>query len=65
MKTQMHSVIIADDRPKWMQAEDRVMACWSRCPLYKKCSSRFGMDCKKLGGSEIPRLGKRTGRKKK
>ena len=49
-------VIIADDRPDWMKREDEVMACMTRCYLYKKCSSRFGARCKKLGGTEIPKI---------
>lgn len=55
----MAAVIIADDRPKWMQEEDRRMACMSRCSLFKRCSSLLGMDCKSLGGTEIPKLGGR------
>jgi hypothetical protein len=52
----MQNVLIADDRPKWMRDEDRRMACMTRCSLYKRCSSRIGSDCKKLGGSEIPKI---------
>lgn len=52
----MENVIIADDRPKWMQDEDRRAVCSARCSLYKRCSSKFGTDCKKLGGSEIPKI---------
>jgi hypothetical protein len=56
MFSSMQNVIIADDRQAWVKKEDRVMACLSRCSLYKKCSSHHGMDCKKLGGNEIPKL---------
>lgn len=52
----MQKVIIADDRPKWVREEDNMMICLTRCSLYKKCSSRFGMECKRLGGTEIPKL---------
>ncbi|WP_248891545.1 hypothetical protein [Bacillus methanolicus] len=52
----MQNVLIADDRPAWVREEDKMMTCLLRCPLYKRCSSRYGMDCKKLGGSEIPKL---------
>jgi hypothetical protein len=52
----MQNITIADDRPAWVKKEDRVMACLTRCSLYKKCSSHHGMNCKKLGGTEIPKL---------
>lgn len=52
----MQKVVIADDRPKWMREEDTKMICFTRCSLYKKCSSRLGIDCKRLGGTEIPRV---------
>lgn len=52
----MENVLIADDCPDWIKSEDRVMACSARCSLFKKCSSRIGFDCKKLGGSEIPKI---------
>ncbi len=55
-RLQLQNVVIADDRPAWVKKVDKVMACWTRCSLYKKCSSRMGIDCKKLGGSEIPKL---------
>lgn len=48
-------VIIADDRPLWMKKEDERALC-ERCFLFKKCMSRFGLDCKKLGGTEIPKI---------
>ncbi|MBY0122182.1 hypothetical protein [Bacillus sp. S/N-304-OC-R1] len=54
----MITVIIADDRPKWMQEEDKRMACITRCSLFKRCSSRFGTDCKRLGGTDIPKVKK-------
>lgn len=52
----MLNVLIADDRPEWMRVEDKRMVCFTHCSLYKKCSSHHGMDCKKLGGSEIPKI---------
>jgi hypothetical protein len=52
----MQTVVIADDRPAWMIKEDRMMACLTRCSLHKRCSSRFGMDCKRLGGTEVPKI---------
>lgn len=54
----MQRVVIADDRPTWVKREDRMMACMSRCNLYRFCSSRIGSDCKRLGGLEIPKLQK-------
>jgi hypothetical protein len=56
MGISMQNIIIADDRPAWVKKEDRVMACLSRCSLYKKCSSHYGTDCKKMGGDKIPKL---------
>ncbi|MGY3717036.1 hypothetical protein ACWE42_16100 [Sutcliffiella cohnii] len=50
------NVIISDGRTDWMKKEDRIMTCMNRCAQYKHCSSRFGTDCKKLGGSEIPKI---------
>lgn len=50
------NIIIADDRPKWMREEDLIVACQTHCHLFKRCSSRFGCDCKRLGGSEIPKI---------
>lgn len=50
-------VIIADDRKPWMIEEDKRAVC-ERCFLYKRCSSRFGLDCKRLGGTEIPKMRK-------
>jgi hypothetical protein len=60
-----HQVIIADDRKDWMKVEDMVMACLTRCRHYHNCSSRIGTECKKLGGTEIPkiRFQKRVGKK--
>lgn len=54
-------VVIADDRPKWQQKEDREMACMTRCSLYKKCSSRHGFDCRHLGGDTVPKINNRGG----
>ncbi len=51
-----NKVILADDRKPWMIKEDREMACLTRCSLYKVCASRHGMDCRRFGGSEIPKL---------
>ncbi|BBP87446.1 hypothetical protein BsIDN1_10640 [Bacillus safensis] len=33
----------------WVQKEDKLMACMTRCKQFKQCSSRFGADCKKDG----------------
>lgn len=52
----MVAVVIADDRPLWMRVEDKRAACEKRCSLFKRCSSRLGGDCKKLGGTEIPKI---------
>jgi len=52
----MMNVVIVDDRKPWMIKEDREMTCFSRCPLYKRCSTRKGFDCKRLGGNDIPKL---------
>lgn len=52
----MHSVLIADDRPAWIRKEDKMMACFLRCSLYKGCSSRMGAACNRLGGTEIPKV---------
>lgn len=49
-------VIFIDERKPWMITEDREWACFSRCPFYKKCSTRMGHDCKRLGGGYIPKL---------
>lgn len=51
-----NNVIIADDRKPWMIKEDREMACLTRCSLHKVCASRHGMDCKRMGGTEIPKV---------
>lgn len=65
----MQKVIIADDRAEWMKKEDDLMICLTRCSLYKKCSSRFGAECKKLGGTKIAKVrggnGKQSKAKKK
>jgi hypothetical protein len=53
---QQSNVVIADDRAAWMVKEDKWAVCFLRCSLYKKCASRFGTECKKLGGTEIPKL---------
>lgn len=53
---QTQDVVISDSRKEWMKKEDVLMLCWTRCQLYKVCSSRFGPDCKHLGGDKIPKL---------
>lgn len=55
-------VMIVDGRPDWMRKEDELMACLSRCPLFKRCSTRAGTACRHLGGDVIPKIrNKRTG----
>ena len=49
-------VAIADDRPDWMKKEDNIAACLSCCRLFKRCVSRMGFDCNRLGGTEIPKI---------
>lgn len=49
-------VVIVDDRKPWMIEEDRLMTCAWFCPLYRNCTSRFGRDCKRFGGPEIPKI---------
>ncbi|MDX8367828.1 hypothetical protein [Cytobacillus sp. IB215665] len=51
-----NSVVITDSRTQWMIAEDKLMSCMTRCRLYKECATRVGVDCKRLGGSEIPKI---------
>jgi hypothetical protein len=58
-------VVIADDRPKWQQVEDREMACFTRCSLFKKCSNRHGFDCRHLGGDIVPKINNRGGSREK
>ena len=50
------NLVIIDERPFWMVEEDKLMACMTRCHLFKKCYSRIGHDCKKLGGELIPKV---------
>ncbi|QBX91054.1 hypothetical protein PHGAL3_0015 [Phage Altai3] len=45
-----------DSRPAWMIEEDNFMLCWTRCSLFRYCASRFGSECKRLGGDEIPKI---------
>lgn len=52
----MHSIVIADDRPLWMQREDRHYTCRTFCRQYRRCSTRVGYDCARFGGDVIPRL---------
>ncbi len=49
-------VLIADDRPDWMKKEDEVAVCRMHCSLFKKCSTRCGPECKRLGGDIIPKI---------
>lgn len=49
-------VIIVDTRQKWMVKEDKLMTCMNRCRLWRRCQSRYGYDCKRLGGNKIPKL---------
>lgn len=51
----MMHVTIIDTRPDWMRREDGHALCM-RCPFYRRCASRLGVDCKRLGGSEIPKI---------
>lgn len=52
----MQNVLIIDERPHWMVKEDREYACRTFCSQYKRCASRVGFDCRKLGGTEIPKV---------
>jgi hypothetical protein len=49
-------VEITDTRPKWMKREDEWMICFERCPLFRRCQTRNGKDCKHQGGSAIPKI---------
>jgi hypothetical protein len=49
-------ILIIDDRPRWMVKEDKLMECMTHCRLFRKCSSRIGHDCRKLGGEVIPKV---------
>ncbi|MFN3092150.1 hypothetical protein [Bacillus pumilus] len=40
------------------------MACMTRCKQFKHCASRFGSDCKRMGGAEIPKIGGRKHERK-
>lgn len=48
-------VTIIDERPQWMKDEDEMMMCITRCHLFRRCRSRMGRRCKRLGGKEIPK----------
>lgn len=48
-------VTIIDTRPQWMKDEDEMMMCMTRCHLFRRCRSRMGRRCKRLGGNEIPK----------
>lgn len=37
---------------------DEHMKCFWECPLFLVCQSRIGADCKKFGGTEIPKIRK-------
>jgi hypothetical protein len=52
----MNNVVFVDTRSEWVQIEDKWAVCFIRCPLYKYCSSHHGMDCKRMGGTEIAKL---------
>lgn len=49
-------VAIIDTRKDWMKREDDWMACRTRCPLFKRCATRIGSQCKKFGGDVIPKI---------
>lgn len=49
-------VVIVDGRPEWIKKEDEWMACRTRCPLFRKCSTRVGNQCKKFDGDVIPKI---------
>lgn len=49
-------VTFIDTRTDWMIAEDRLMQCMSRCSMWRRCQSRVGEECRRLGGSEIPKI---------
>src|SRR5690606_28174791 len=51
----MQKVVVIDTRPQWMKDEDEMMFCMTRCSLFRRCRSRFGHRCKRLGGNEIPK----------
>ena len=53
------SVVYIDTRPDWMKREDEYMKCFWECPLFLVCQSRMGADCKKFGGTEIPKIRKK------
>lgn len=50
------SIRIIDTRPEWIKKEDELMKCAWLCPLFKKCMTRFGNECKRFGGNEIPKI---------
>lgn len=50
------NVVIIDDRKPWMIKEDKYMKCFMECHLFWVCQSRMGVDCKRLGGTEIPKI---------
>lgn len=49
-------VTIIDTRADWMKQEDKAMKCYFECPLFWKCSSKHGWDCKRFGGDRIPKV---------
>lgn len=50
------NVVIIDERKPWMVEEDKYMKCAWECPLFRVCQSRIGADCKRFGGTEIPKI---------
>lgn len=59
----MDKVTFADDRTDWMKKEDNFFLCFHRCVHFKECSSRHGIECNRFGGSEIPIMNRREGKK--
>lgn len=53
------SVVYIDTRPDWMKREDEYMKCFWECELFRYCQSKFGADCKRFGGNEIPKIRKK------
>lgn len=58
-------VTIIDTRPKWVKREDDLFICQTYCKSFKRCSSRFGSNCKRFGGTEIPIIRSNFNEKKK
>ena len=49
-------VVIVDTRAEWMIAEDKLFQCMNRCSMWRRCQTRAGVDCKRLGGDIIPKI---------